>query len=529
MKKYFKQYKHANSNSRNFNLFKFLFFLLLVVNSNLLCFAQPEINPNGFNIFYYPDGKKSSEGYMKEGKPNGYWKTYYENGNLKSEGNRENFELDSVWKFYTKDGILYNEIAYKGGKKNGISKIYYTDSLGNGRLKEQMPYFNNVKNGEAKYYYPTGELHKIINFKLNKEEGNYFEFAEDGRIITIREYTGGFMRSEEVINRYDDNGEKNGVWKEFYDNLQVKWEGTYRHGQLDGVAKEYTQKGGLKKIEKFVKGTVDEDAAEVAFFELHKEVRPDGSMLVGGYNNDQKQGIFREYDSTGKVVNAYRYKNDVKIAEGMLDSLGLEEGPWKYFYSDGKLKAEGEYINGKKEGEWIYYFPDETIQQKGKYVNGLPNGFWQWWYNNKQLHREETYRKGRIDGESIEYDSIGNVITKGEYIDGIAEGPWFYHVNDHTEEGVFRDGVYHGVWIWKYEDGTIAFKGEYINGLPIGKHKYYYPSGRIKWEGSYDNGEKEGEWIKFKEDGEVLLTIYYKRGVEYKIDGYKIKPENEPK
>ena len=48
-------------------------------------FAQ-EVNPNGLNTFYYPNGKVSSQGTMLNGKPNGYWKTFYENGNIKSAG-----------------------------------------------------------------------------------------------------------------------------------------------------------------------------------------------------------------------------------------------------------------------------------------------------------------------------------------------------------------------------------------------------------------------------------------------------------
>ena len=50
--------------------------------------AQNDIDPNGYNIFYYPNGTKSSEGHFENGKPEGYWKTYHENGVLKSEGNR---------------------------------------------------------------------------------------------------------------------------------------------------------------------------------------------------------------------------------------------------------------------------------------------------------------------------------------------------------------------------------------------------------------------------------------------------------
>jgi len=38
--------------------------------------AQGEINPNGYNVFYYPNGNISSEGYLVDGKPDGYWKAY---------------------------------------------------------------------------------------------------------------------------------------------------------------------------------------------------------------------------------------------------------------------------------------------------------------------------------------------------------------------------------------------------------------------------------------------------------------------
>ena len=59
------------------------------------------------------------------------------------------------------------------------------------------------------------------------------------------------------------------------------------------------------------------------------------------------------------------------------------------------------------------------------------------------------------------------------------------------------------------------------------KHRFYYPNGQLKWEGKYENGEKEGEWKKYNKEGLLILTIQYKRGVEYKVDCYKIKPAFE--
>ena len=45
--------------------------------------VQNTVNPDGYNVFYYPNGVKSSEGNFRNGKPDGYWKTYFENGVLK--------------------------------------------------------------------------------------------------------------------------------------------------------------------------------------------------------------------------------------------------------------------------------------------------------------------------------------------------------------------------------------------------------------------------------------------------------------
>ena len=72
---------------------------------------------NGYNIFYYDNGKKSSEGTMRNGKADGYWKNYYKTGILKNEGNRKDFQLDSIWKFYNDKGQLTKTFNYLKSKK----------------------------------------------------------------------------------------------------------------------------------------------------------------------------------------------------------------------------------------------------------------------------------------------------------------------------------------------------------------------------------------------------------------------------
>jgi uncharacterized protein len=158
--------------------------------------AQDTIVKNGFNIYYYPGGKKASEGYMRDGVPDGYWKTYYENGTIKSEGNRKNFLLDSTWRFYSDSGKVVLEINYKEDKKNGKRTTYQKDEI----LEEN--FIDDVKQGYSKWYYPDGALKKKVFFVDGREEGLGKEYSEDGTVITLIDYKKGYILNSENINRY---------------------------------------------------------------------------------------------------------------------------------------------------------------------------------------------------------------------------------------------------------------------------------------------------------------------------------------
>ena len=98
----------------------FKFCLIIVFSCQLLIGNAQVTNPNGYNVFYYETGSKSSEGTMRDGKADAYWKNYYKNGKLKIEGNRKNFVLDSVWKFYSENGKINKQVNYLEGNKNEL-------------------------------------------------------------------------------------------------------------------------------------------------------------------------------------------------------------------------------------------------------------------------------------------------------------------------------------------------------------------------------------------------------------------------
>lgn len=493
-----------------------------------LVWSQQDVNPNGYNEFYYPNGKKSSEGYMKNGQPDGYWKTYNEEGILISEGNRKNFLLDSTWRFYDDEGKLKMVINYKEGLKDGVRKTIREDEV------VEETFAKDVKNGPTKYYYPNGKLKKQVNFTDGLEEGMAYEYDEDdGRIITLIKYKSGFIVDREMINRFDNSGKKNGTWKYYYTSGIIRKEGTYKHGLENGYFKEYDKDGNLLTTSKYIDGILQEDVAELAKLDVRKDYYPDGKVKIAAtYNKEGKlEGIRREYAEDGSIEKSYIFKNGTMIGEGIVTEKGEKNGYWKEYYDDGKLRAEGKYNKDKKTGNWKYYYRNGGTEQEGAYKDGKPEGPWRWYYETGELLREENYFNGLLDGEMTEYDLAENVITKGEYIEGNQEGKWVYRVGNSIVEGNYAAGMRNGEWkSWDVnpmgEVETLRFEGKYVEDNPNGKHIYYWDNGKRKDEGEYIMGRKQGDWIYYNYDGTPFLIVTYDDGKEIRYDGIQLSDIN---
>lgn len=486
----------------------------------LFAFQLSLLAQNEYKVFYYPNGQKSSEGFLVEGKPNGYWKNYFDTGVLKSEGNRKEFQLDSTWKFFRLDGSLQQSIEYQANVKTGV-ECYY-DSLG--RKDRMITYLNDLKNGPAVEYFFSGKEKISFNYVNNQIEGKYFEYAEDGRVITRRTYKNGLIYSEEKINRLNKNGQRVGLWVDLRENGKLKEEGNYLSGLKEGTFKVYNKQGELLKFEFYEFGVLKENKEETEFVKIEKFYDEKGRVTErGGRKNGLKHGTFQTLDSTGNIIFSRLYLNDIKQAEGKFDTLNREIGEWKYFFPNGSLRSSGSYSNGKKTGDWKYYFENGKLEQSGKYDNNFISGKWLWYYSNGILLREEFYRKGKLDGRYIENDSLGNIVLEGDYADGLKQGKWFRFINDHKEEGEYIDDERNSVWIFTHSNGNKMFEGKFELGVAVGKHEYYYFDGKPEMKGGYEGGELDGDWMYFDEEGNYINTVTYQGGKLYKVDGIKLK------
>ena len=98
-----------------------------------------------------------------------------------------------------------------------------------------------------------------------------------------------------------------------------------------------------------------------------------------------------------------------------------------YFYENGKLEWEKDFLEGKYEGEWIGYHKsghlyverEDTKMEKNK-VNGL------YITKNGALKQTRHYQSGNKEGEWISYYVTGQVKQVERYKNGKEEGYGFH-------------------------------------------------------------------------------------------------------
>ncbi len=512
---------------------KYLITIFLLISVLTSLGQQNDTLPNGYTFYYYPNNRISSEGVIQDNKPNGYWKTYYPDGVIKTEGNRQNFELEGEWIFYDGEGDTTEIINYRKGKKNGYySKFKYEkddDGVKSGGLISRELFVKDTRENKS-YYFEDGYLRYEFKFKNGRKHGLGKEFNSEGRIITYYQHRNDVIIKKVKINRYDDQGLKQGQWINYHPNDRVHIEANYLNDKLHGYYKEYDIKGQLKKNIRYFNGEIREtNLKAIPDIEIKNEYYSNGKLKSsGGYRDTVPVGKHKGFDENSETMFSTNYDDYGNvISKGVVNDDGKKDGKWEFYYPSGELKSAGKYKNGRKSGKWTFYFIEGGIEQKGNYKSGRYNGEWTWYYDTGEVKRVEHYSQGKEDGFCTEYLRNGDKIEYGEYVLGLKEGEWVNNVGGHYEQGIYKDGLKEGDWKYYYSDEKLKFEGSFIQGQEDGKHKWYFENGNLEEERFYVFGSREKNWKKYNEDGTLFMTISFRNDKEYKINGKKIDDQKQ--
>ena len=111
------------------------------------------------------------------------------------------------------------------------------------------------------------------------------------------------LRAQELVNQFDDNGKRHGVWlKNFDKTSEPRYEGTFEHGKEIGVFKFYTLKNGKSVLSAIKTFNKENSIAEVKFYassgKLISEGKMNGKLYIDKwvyYHNKSNAIMIEEY------------------------------------------------------------------------------------------------------------------------------------------------------------------------------------------------------------------------------------------
>ncbi|MFZ1689133.1 MAG: toxin-antitoxin system YwqK family antitoxin, partial [Flavobacteriales bacterium] len=284
----------------------------------------------------WPNGQKRYAGQFKDDKPQGefkYWtedglvssiqvfaadgntsraQHFHPSGKVMASGNYAGQVKDSLWNYFDEEGHLRKVERLVKGALHGDEVSYYAD----GKEAERTGYDHGRKQGPWKQWFPDGSVKAegVYNagqpegrmtwyFATGKKEiegstvngekdGTWFYWNEDGSIQLQMLFAKGEMVKIK---------KENGVFKEYYDDEQLKEEVTWKNGAMNGPFTEWNDNG------KWVETPMAPTAEGIFAGDVQRELKGQTRKREGTYVNGKLHGTVKVYDALGKLLKTEEY------------------------------------------------------------------------------------------------------------------------------------------------------------------------------------------------------------------------------
>lgn len=173
------------------------------------------------------------------------------------------------------------------------------------------------------------------------------------------------------------------------------------------------------------------------------------------------------------------------------DGSSVRHGPFTLIDTEGLIRAEGEYVEGKRDRNWVFSYPNGRTQLRAKYRNGERTGSWTYFFEDGEVRAKGKYAKGELDGKWRFNDPGGNIqpVNSGRYElaevrhpDGSLRG-----------RGYLVDGLPHGCWDFFWPNGGPMLQAQFERGRDLGCWGFQHPNGLLDpW--FLDPGPPQSEW-----------------------------------
>jgi antitoxin component YwqK of YwqJK toxin-antitoxin module len=211
-----------------------------------------------------------------------------------------------------------------------------------------------------------------------------------------------------------------------------------------------------------------------------------------------------------------------------LDETGKKHGIWVKKYTNGQIRYKGEFKHGNPTGEFKRYFPNGKL--KAIMQHRSDGEVYATLFNEEgEKKAEGKYVNKKKDSIWVFYGSEGNVVLRENFDMGKRNGKSvkLYPNGDTSEIVTYRNGIKHGVLKQFFPEGNLQLLARYQNDELDGHVTIFTPQGYKEIEGLYRDGLREGKWVYYKNATDTARVLKYKNGEPLNKDSIEVKETQE--
>ena len=180
-----------------------------------------------------------------------------------------------------------------------------TTFFNNGKISTIKTYKNGKRNGLWKKYYKNGNLKSKITFDNNgKENGTHTRYTESGKILSVINYKNGMKHGEDISYHIDS------------DIIEQKQE--YVNDKKHGLKMYNNQKGEIRTKSYYEKG----DLVTSAYIKDEKNgtfitYKVDGKLITDQTNDDLDEIDLENFNPHSNTYRAFKYDDDPDSSDEM--------------------------------------------------------------------------------------------------------------------------------------------------------------------------------------------------------------------
>ncbi len=319
---------------------------------------------------------------------------------------------------------------------------------------------------QAAYPRSTSMLSKTNNKYYLKDSGELYT----GQVINMSKKTW-----KKILETHLTNGLIDGIYREWYPNGILKYEGNFIDGQKEGLFYTWYPNGKIKNEMKYVNNVLD--SVSVSFLK--------NGMMEKKHNQDTDLALIYDYSEFPKNLKTFS------------EQFGKLNGNYTKWDKFGRKIEEGQFHNNRKDSLWYKYDSDGLVYEKGRFQNNQKDGTW---FNYDQYGRPSSksyYNKGNLDSiKIIIYYMNGNKYVVKNYKPKSRESLIITYTQDGNKisKTQYKTSALTGTSVKWFENGQKEYQINFLNNKLNGFAEYWNFDGTKRKSGKFKNGRIIGGW-----------------------------------